>query len=85
MNTIQVLLFANLREKAGVSSMQVTIEETATVNDVLEMVRGQYPALIPHLTEKVVIAINQQIALRSTRVPFGAEISLLPPVGGGSR
>lgn len=83
MNTIHVQLFANIREKAGVSAIQLELKEDATVDDVLVAIKQLYPQLVPHLTEKIVISINQKIALRSTRLSPGAELTLMPPVGGG--
>jgi molybdopterin converting factor small subunit len=80
---VTVVLFANLRVKAGVDRVLLSMPDEATVNDLLQNLKLQYPPLIPHLTEKIVISINQKIALKGDFLPDGAEIALLPPIGGG--
>ncbi|NSW52004.1 MAG: MoaD/ThiS family protein [Anaerolineae bacterium] len=83
MKTIQLLLFANLREKTGKSSLTMDIPENWVIDDILTSLMEAYPHLRPHLTEKIVIAVDGKIALRSSSVSDGQQISLMPPVGGG--
>lgn len=83
MPLIKVLFFANLRNKAGEKELRIDIDENTTVNDLLELIIRKYPVLRPHLTEKIVISINQKIANRTDIIPHDAEVALLPPVGGG--
>jgi molybdopterin converting factor small subunit len=80
---VTVVLYANLRVKAGVDKVSLSMPDDTTVDDMLKKLKVQYPPLIPHLTEKIVISINQKIALRGDFLPDGAEIALLPPIGGG--
>ena len=80
---VTVVLYANLRVKAGVDRVGLSMPDYATVDDLLKKLKLQYPPLIPHLTEKIVISINQKIALKGDLLPDGAEIALLPPIGGG--
>ena len=83
MPLIKVLLFANLRTKAGEKELRIDMDESATVYDLLETIIGKYPILRPHITEKIVISINHKIANRTDILPQDAEVALLPPVGGG--
>ena len=83
MKTIKVLLFANLRTKLEQKELRIDIDTDATVDDLLAYLVAEYPVLRPHLTEKIVISINHKIADRGDIIPSGAEVALLPPVGGG--
>jgi len=83
MKSIQILLFANLKEKAGISQLRLQFDDTATVDDLLAALIQRYPQIRHHLTEKIVISMNRQIVLRSDVLLPDAEVALLPPVGGG--
>ena len=80
---VTVVLYANLRVKAGIDRVVLSMPENSTVDDLLMELKSKYQALIPHLTEKIVISMNQKVALRSDRLSEGVEIALLPPIGGG--
>lgn len=84
MKSIHVQLFANIKEKAGVSQVDLQVDDTATVDDLLAALIRRYPQIRHHLTEKIVISMNRQIVLRSDVLLPDAEVALLPPVGGGS-
>jgi len=43
---------------------------------------GQFPGIRPQLN-KVLVSINQEIALEEDALPSGAEVAFLPPVSGG--
>jgi molybdopterin converting factor small subunit len=77
------VLYANLRVKAGVDRVRLSMPDESTVEDLLKKLKLHYPPLIPHLTEKIVISVDQKIALKGDFLPDGAEIALLPPIGGG--
>ncbi|MCD4753115.1 MAG: MoaD/ThiS family protein [Anaerolineaceae bacterium] len=80
---IKVKFFANLRVKSGQSQIELSLEQGATVSDMLGEIRQQYPMLTPHLGDKIVIAINHKVALRPDVLPNDAEILLMPPIAGG--
>lgn len=83
MKSVKVLLFSNLRVKAGTKEIRVDINDQDTVEDVLKEIVKKYPALKPQLTEKIVISIDHKIVDRTDLVPSDSEMALLPPVGGG--
>lgn len=83
MSTVKVLLFANLRIKAGIKELRIDIDKDTTIHELLEVLLSNYPMLKPHMTEKIVISVNHKIADRTDVVPDGAEVAILPPVGGG--
>lgn len=83
MHTVKVVLFSNLRTKAGEKELRIGIDEGGTINDLLAKLLDIHPGLLPHLTEKIVIAIDHKIADRNDVIPHDAEVALLPPAGGG--
>ena len=80
---IKVRFFANLRIKSGQSKVALSLDEGATVSDMLVELRQLFPMLVPHLGDKIVIAINHKVALRPDVLPNNAEILLMPPIAGG--
>jgi molybdopterin synthase catalytic subunit len=79
---VNVLLFAQAREKAGSGSIALALEPGACVRDALDAIERAHPALAalrPHLA----VAVNGALARDGDAVPDGAELALLPPVSGG--
>lgn len=79
---ISVSLFYHLKEKAGVDSLNMQIEDGATIRDLKRILEQQYPALRTHL-DNVLILMNQQIVLDEDRIKNQSHIQFLTPVGGG--
>jgi molybdopterin converting factor subunit 1 len=81
--TIQLLFFAQARERAGAAHATLELPQGSRVRDALAQVRERYPALaelMPHLA----VALNQRLVGGEEPVVEGAELALLPPVSGGS-
>jgi molybdopterin converting factor subunit 1 len=77
--TVQVLLFAGLREQLGTDSVQRSVSPGTTVAEL-------YASLFPSGPEgrlPVLYAMDQEYVPGSTPVRDGAEVALLPPLGGG--
>jgi MoaE-MoaD fusion protein len=73
--SVQVRLFAGLRERAGWSSREI---EAATVDDV-------WPALgLGEEPQGLLYAVNREYADRSQALRDGDEVALIPPVSGGA-
>ena len=73
--TVNVRLFAGLRERSGWSQRQI---EAATVADVWQALElGAEPA-------GLLYAVNQRYAKRETVLAEGDEVALIPPVSGGA-
>jgi MoaE-MoaD fusion protein len=75
---VTIRLFAQLRERAGRSSLEVELPEGASVRDAIAAV-GEVAAGLP-----VVMAINREYADESAVLSAGDELALIPPVSGGS-
>jgi len=81
--TIQLLFFAQARERAGSERATLELPEDSRVRDALAKIRERYPALVelmPHLA----VAMNQRLVGEEEMVLPGAELALLPPVSGGA-
>jgi molybdopterin synthase catalytic subunit len=78
---LQLLCFGRLRE---ILAPELVFELTApaTVADLWQSLRVQYPALAPY-DGAVAIAVNQAFASHATPLAEGDEVALLPPVSGG--
>ncbi len=79
---LTVRFFALYRERAGCGAAQVQVPESATVADLVEVVRHHYPRLAPP-DVKIVVAVNEEYAEPHTTLKAGDEICLIPPVSGG--
>lgn len=83
---IQILYFASLRERIGTGSegLESPGPET-TVADIAAALRrrGVPWAEVLGEDQTVMVAVNQEIASRETRVRDGDEVAFFPPVTGG--
>lgn len=75
---VTVRLFAQLRERAGSTSIDLDLPDGAVVRDAI--------AAMGALTEglPVVMAVNREYADESSVLSPGDELALIPPVSGGS-
>lgn len=79
---VQVKYFAVLRELIGASEEEISLEQGASVAQLLEALCARYPQLKGY-TDRVAIAIDHQYANHESTLYEGAEVALLPPVAGG--
>ena len=75
---VTIRLFAQLRERAGRSSLEVDLPEGARVRDAIAAV-GDVAAGLP-----VVMAVNREYADEAAQLRSGDELALIPPVSGGA-
>ena len=80
---VQVLLFAILRERAGSRSVEVQLDEDATVADALGALAA-LPGLDILNRMFVRMAVNRDYATPETRLHPQDELALIPPVSGGT-
>ena len=78
--TIQVRVFAALRELAGTSRLEATGRTVGEVSDALSAGQGERFAQIAAVSTFVV---NGERATRDTVVADGDEVAILSPVSGG--
>ena len=81
---LDVEFYGVLQQLAGARSLQVEVpDEAPTVEQVLERLRGEVPALSDHLP-RVACAQGEHLVRRADRVDPARPLVLLPPVSGGS-
>jgi molybdopterin synthase catalytic subunit/molybdopterin converting factor small subunit len=81
--TVRVRLFAVLRQRAGRDSVDVELEEGATVADALAVLARE-PGLSDVLARvPVQMAVNRDYAGPETELFPDDEVALVPPVSGG--
>ena len=82
--TVTVRLFAVLRERVGSDSIEVELDDGATVAEALERL-AERPELGDLLERMPVrMAVNRDYADGDTALASGDELALVPPVSGGS-
>jgi molybdenum cofactor biosynthesis protein MoaC/molybdopterin converting factor subunit 1 len=82
--TIQVRLFAMLRERAGRDSLELEVPDGATVGDAMALLARE-PGLDAVLDRLPVRAArNREYVDEGERLEPGDELALIPPVSGGS-
>src|SRR4051794_41889990 len=82
--TVRVRLFAVLRQRAGRESVEIEVQEGATVADALDVLAGQ-PGLAGVLDRLPVrMAVNRDYAEPETELSPDDELALVPPVSGGA-
>jgi molybdopterin synthase catalytic subunit len=78
---VSLLLFAQLRERAGTRSLELDLPDGATVGDALHRVEALdlVPPALP-----LVMAVNREYARADAVLSPGDELALIPPVSGGA-
>jgi molybdopterin converting factor subunit 1 len=79
---VRVLLFAVVRDVAGVREIDLELPTGAPVAAVGRMLGERFPAIEPYLP-KVAFAVNQSYVQADSELHEGDEVALIPPVSGG--
>jgi molybdopterin synthase catalytic subunit len=82
---LQVRLFAVLRERAGQDSLEIEVDEEATVAEALRALAAASEPLGEALEAMpVVMAVNRSYVDSDATLAAGDELALIPPVSGGA-
>ncbi|HXB27168.1 MAG TPA: MoaD/ThiS family protein [Gemmatimonadaceae bacterium] len=79
--TVTVLLFAAFADAFGRSSIEVTVDQGATVGDIVDQLSALAPS--DRLPPRPLAAVNAEYAGYDVRLNPGDELALIPPVAGG--
>lgn len=79
---VRVKFFAAPREALGKNEVEVTLSKGATVADLIEHLKAEYPVLRAY-TRFLSVAVNRAYVGMQTELQDGDEVACLPPVGGG--
>jgi len=78
---LKIALFGIAKEIVGQSVLEVAAPEGQAVQQLLEELREQYPAL--RQLSSLAVAVNNEYAEDSQLLHERDEIALIPPVAGG--
>jgi len=79
---IRVQFYAQLRDLAGTTHLDLNVRENATVSDLLEQIYVKFPALSAH-NKSILVGAGLEFVDRNYKLKPGDEISIIPPVQGG--
>jgi molybdopterin converting factor small subunit len=79
---IHLQFYAQLRDLAGVSTLNVDLREGATVADLIEKIYDLKPALRSH-DRSILVGSAVDFVERDHVLREGEEIAIMPPVQGG--
>lgn len=83
MAEVKVLFFANLRDRVGKRSINLTLAEKTTVGALKTLLAREFPDLTGML-DNVLVAINHEYANDTMEIPDKAEVAFFPQVSGGA-
>lgn len=79
---ITALLFGQVREWVGTSSLDLSLEAPATVESAFAKLKSRHPKLA-ELERSLLFAVNEEYASPSHPLSDGDRVAVLPPVSGG--
>lgn len=79
---VRVLLFAEAKERVGESSLEIEVDNGATIGSLKKILSEQFPQLAP-LIEHSAFSLNKEYAPDDALLGDGCEVAMIPPVSGG--
>jgi len=83
MDTITITLHAHLKKKAGTDRVELRVPFGTTVSELKAVLLEHYPRLRPQLANVVTLVNKKTFYLEHEALPPAAEVTFLPPIGGG--
>jgi len=80
---VTIRYFAAARERAGISSETLELDEAATAAEALAAACARHPALQP-VAQRLRLAVDQEFTTPERKLRDGSEVALIPPVSGGA-
>ena len=78
---IKVLAFGIAKDIFGCASLEVDMEDGATVQALKKQLEQQYSRLL--LLSSYMVAVNNEYAGKETPINANDEVAIIPPVSGG--
>jgi molybdopterin synthase catalytic subunit len=79
---ITALLFGQAREMAGAQSIELVIDQPATVESAFALLKADHPKLAG-MERSLMFAINEEYATPGDQLSDNDRLAILPPVSGG--
>jgi molybdopterin synthase sulfur carrier subunit len=80
--TVRLKMFAILRERSGVSEIDLELSEGATVAVAVAEVAKRF-AMVSEILARSASAVNREYVGLGVQLHSGDELALIPPVSGG--
>ena len=71
-----------MRDIVGASTLERSVDEKSTVNELIELLKQEFPGWAKAST-RTVVAVNQEFVDLNTPLAEGDEVAFFPPVTGG--
>lgn len=78
---LNILLFGITKEIVGQQRLKLELPQQASVSNLLESLKQNYPAL-EHL-DSMLVAVNSEYSQQDQLLQESDEIAIIPPVSGG--
>jgi molybdopterin converting factor subunit 1 len=75
-------LFASYKEKAGMSDLEISLTDDATVSDAARELLRLHPAISSD-SSRLMIAVNEEYQEHDYPLSENDEVAFIPPVSGG--
>lgn len=79
---IKIKFFAAHREFAGLSELDLEIEDDSTISDLMETLYKKFPEL-KQIEEETIVSVNKVYVEVGKKLEAGDEVAIFPPVSGG--
>lgn len=79
---VRVLFYAQLRDLVGVDEIEVEVSQNDAVQELLEKIYAQKPALRAH-DKSILVGAGLEFVDRNYKLKPAEEIAIMPPVQGG--
>ncbi len=79
---VHAKFYAQLRDAAGCSRVDIDLDEGATISDLLDKMYVKFPGLRVH-DKSILVGAGLEFVDRNYQLQPGEEISVMPPVQGG--
>lgn len=79
---VRVKLFASYKEKAGMSDLEISLTDGATVSDAARELLRLHPAISGD-SSRLMTAVNEEYQEHDYPLNENDEVAFIPPVSGG--
>ena len=79
---VNVSFFAAVKDMMGAESMELSLDDEATIGELKQTLVEQNPALM-ELAEKSIFSVDQEYVSDEKQLYHGANVGFIPPVSGG--
>lgn len=83
MSTFTLKFFARLREQTGIDSVEISLDQAATLSQLKSYLLANYPQWQSALSGQILMAVNQTMVSGDRSIQPGDEVAWFPPVTGG--